>query len=699
MSIDDRRVTEGDGGATLLQFTVTRTGDLTGATVVGYATADISATGGSDYTGASGSVSFSAGESVKQIAIAILGDTAIEPNEAFAVNLTGATGAAIVRDRGLGLIEENDRRVALSIQYIPRYAGYEPARTFRITNAGPSGATVALRVSESPYEGAFTCDGRNPAVCSAGFIPAGQFLDVTVQRSALRGLTATSVVPGRTLTATVSALEQENDVSDNTVARMVSSNGSVAFPPYLIAGTSHTAQATSLSGYFPYSVQLSLTGGVIVSPVSATVTEASPIASLDVTVSSSASGWSNVVSSSTALMRIPVVVSAEQVRLDTVIVAPGHWYSSYSFEHDEPAVIPVTVAATLPDGTRPSGSVTLKRFSDGTTVQTKTLDANAGATFSVSNLPLGSHSFTVTYSGDASFEAVVVKLPEVRIEGWRTYTVVVVNDRPCGDSEIVVTVRNDDGHTPTGTVKLTVGSSIIGTLPLSATETAGTARASMTYALPLYTSVNAAYQPVHPFEASSDWGYRSSSSTCPAPILIASASSPSAVSLIWSDVGAGQYEIVRAAAPAPGTFSVVGTAAGTTFVDTSAEVGKAYLYKVNAKSASGALRSTSPADLATTVIFTDDPLVYRATAIKATHINELQQAINAVRALAGLAAEAFPPVTPGSPVRPVDVTSLRTSTGEALTALGFPSPTWADGVGSGQVVKTLHVQQLRNAVK
>lgn len=67
---------------------------------VDYATADGTATAGSDYASASGTLSFAAGETTKQVTVAVLGDTADEANEVFYVNLSGAINATIADSQG-----------------------------------------------------------------------------------------------------------------------------------------------------------------------------------------------------------------------------------------------------------------------------------------------------------------------------------------------------------------------------------------------------------------------------------------------------------------------------------------------------------------------------------------------------------------------------------------------------------------------
>ena len=103
ISVDDVTITEGDSGTKVATFTVTRTGG-TAAFDLTYATADGTATAGSDYVAQpTGTASFAAGDLTKTISVTINGDTSVEPDETFFVNLLNATGGGtIVKSQGIG---------------------------------------------------------------------------------------------------------------------------------------------------------------------------------------------------------------------------------------------------------------------------------------------------------------------------------------------------------------------------------------------------------------------------------------------------------------------------------------------------------------------------------------------------------------------------------------------------------------------
>jgi Calx-beta domain/Subtilase family len=109
VSIDDVSLTEGDGGATIATFTVTRTGG-TAAFDVNYATSDGSAkVSDSDYIGVSGTLHFVANVNAQTISITINGDSRFEPDENFFITLSGATNGAVISDSvGTGTIINDD---------------------------------------------------------------------------------------------------------------------------------------------------------------------------------------------------------------------------------------------------------------------------------------------------------------------------------------------------------------------------------------------------------------------------------------------------------------------------------------------------------------------------------------------------------------------------------------------------------------
>ena len=115
IGINDVSSAEGDDGTSNLEFTVFRLGDASGTTTVNWATADGTATAGSDYTAASGQITFGPGVTEQTIPIRVTGDTDEESHETFFVNLSNAVGATIVDTKGTGTISNDDAGVSIPL--------------------------------------------------------------------------------------------------------------------------------------------------------------------------------------------------------------------------------------------------------------------------------------------------------------------------------------------------------------------------------------------------------------------------------------------------------------------------------------------------------------------------------------------------------------------------------------------------------
>ncbi|HUE74169.1 MAG TPA: Calx-beta domain-containing protein [Pirellulaceae bacterium] len=114
LSINDVSMTEGNSGSTTATFTVTRFGDTTQEVTVSYATADGTATAGSDYQAVSGTLTILAGQTIGMISVPVSGDRVAEANETFFMNLGNATNATIADDQGVGTIVDDEPRISIS---------------------------------------------------------------------------------------------------------------------------------------------------------------------------------------------------------------------------------------------------------------------------------------------------------------------------------------------------------------------------------------------------------------------------------------------------------------------------------------------------------------------------------------------------------------------------------------------------------
>ena len=166
VAINDVSIAEGDAGTALLTFTVARGGNL-GAFTIDFATADGTATAASDYVASSGTLTFAADGALSQtISVIINGDTIVEANEAFTLdlsNLTDTTGTTTLSDAsGTGTIT-NDELVFTEIAAI-QGAGH---RSGLITVNTGSGSGVAQAGNSGADR--YNVEGVVTAIATNGF--------------------------------------------------------------------------------------------------------------------------------------------------------------------------------------------------------------------------------------------------------------------------------------------------------------------------------------------------------------------------------------------------------------------------------------------------------------------------------------------------------------------------------------------------
>lgn len=137
-SINDATASEGGSVA----FTVTRSGSSSGTYTVQYATADGTATAGSDYTAVSPpqTLTFGDGVTSQQVNVAALSDAVSESSETFYVNLTSpSAGSSISDGQGVGTITDP---TTFSISDASATEGSQ--LTFTVTISGPHPQTITV---------------------------------------------------------------------------------------------------------------------------------------------------------------------------------------------------------------------------------------------------------------------------------------------------------------------------------------------------------------------------------------------------------------------------------------------------------------------------------------------------------------------------------------------------------------------------
>jgi hypothetical protein len=174
LAINDVTVNEADGSAT---FTVSISGSFSEPVSVDFATVDGSASAGSDFVAAGGSLTFLPGGATTQsITVSILDDSDGENVEDFFVNLSNPSGAALADGQGQGTIQDNDASISINNASITegnltKARRRKPAQptyknlTFTVSLSAPLGHSVS--VSYATQDGTATT-ANNDYLAAAG---------------------------------------------------------------------------------------------------------------------------------------------------------------------------------------------------------------------------------------------------------------------------------------------------------------------------------------------------------------------------------------------------------------------------------------------------------------------------------------------------------------------------------------------------
>lgn len=117
VSIRDTAIVEGNAGSKFIRFILALDNPVAVTATVNFSTQDSTATvAGGDYQTTAGTATFNPGESFDTIQVRIYGDTTIESDEVFKVNLSSPVNILLADSVGVGTILNNDGPV-------PLYAG------------------------------------------------------------------------------------------------------------------------------------------------------------------------------------------------------------------------------------------------------------------------------------------------------------------------------------------------------------------------------------------------------------------------------------------------------------------------------------------------------------------------------------------------------------------------------------------------
>src|SRR5205823_874842 len=147
ISINDIAIVEGSRRTTNALFTLSLSNPSWQTITVNFATADATATiADSDYQNASGTVTFAPGQTTQTITVLVNGDTKLETNETFQVNLSGASDASIADNQGIGTIVNDDSQPTISINdvTVAELDSLTTNAVFTVSLSNPSYQTITV---------------------------------------------------------------------------------------------------------------------------------------------------------------------------------------------------------------------------------------------------------------------------------------------------------------------------------------------------------------------------------------------------------------------------------------------------------------------------------------------------------------------------------------------------------------------------
>jgi predicted extracellular nuclease len=186
IAITNASVGEGNGGTTPLFFSISLSAPAgVGGVSFDWATADATASAGSDYVAASGSATIPEGATSVIVSVDVSGDWDLEGDETFAVNLSNLTGALPYDVQGVGTITNDDVAIT-AIHDIQGNGAASPLAGQAVNTRGivtgrksngffVQAADADCDADPATSEGIFVFTGSAPSVAAA----VGNFVQVS----------------------------------------------------------------------------------------------------------------------------------------------------------------------------------------------------------------------------------------------------------------------------------------------------------------------------------------------------------------------------------------------------------------------------------------------------------------------------------------------------------------------------------------
>ncbi len=248
VSVADVSVDEAAGTMT---FTVTRANVASGAFTVDFSTANGTATAGSDYTAATGTISFAEAQASATVTIPITNDARPEFDETLTLTLGNAQGANIVRGTATGTILNDDGapiQVAIGNASVIESDSGAATLTYTVTRSGGTGAFDVAYAT-----GGGTATAGSDYVATSGTLnfasgETSKTISVTVNGDTLTepNETVTVTLSGATNDAVLTSAAGTGTILNDEPTPISAIQGSSYFSP-LVAGAGITGYGGAAS--------------------------------------------------------------------------------------------------------------------------------------------------------------------------------------------------------------------------------------------------------------------------------------------------------------------------------------------------------------------------------------------------------------------------------------------------------------------
>jgi hypothetical protein len=233
IAIANATVTEGNSGTVNAVFNITLSAPSAQTISVDYATSDGSATAPEDYVATSGTLTFTPGQTVRQIVVPVVGDTVIEISETFSLSLSNPVNATFSDPTALGTITDNNTvTIAVGNATVTEGNFGTVNAVFNVTLSAMS--TQTITVDYATADGSATAPADYLATSGTLTFAPGQTVqqivvpvvgDTVIEISETFGLNLTNPVNAAFSDATGLGTITDNDTVSITISSVTATEG------------------------------------------------------------------------------------------------------------------------------------------------------------------------------------------------------------------------------------------------------------------------------------------------------------------------------------------------------------------------------------------------------------------------------------------------------------------------------------------